>query len=219
MLDVFCAHKILLDIPTLNAMFKGERHHRFLMHLVGHHRRVSDHNATVIRSGLPNEGTNEWRGRHTGLIKRYFTLSCAPNVFWADRDGHLVFITVRPIKEGEQLTITISNFLIEPLSMRQRIIQDRLGIEYVCKCTRCEGLSPTSAQREQLNIELLNRCIVLNYVKLQGQNQDNPMVDTMIDECEVFSRKYGGVPWCEEIGQVVNIHMKLLWMKLRGIMH
>lgn len=212
----YCIYKILLNIPKVNAMFSGEINRRFLMHLIGHHKRISDCNSIRITGGYDKRlnHTALCVCSHIGLIKRYFSPSCAPNVMCADRDGHSVYITLRPVKKGEKLTIMLLNCLLESESKRQQMLRE--SFNFACKCTRCGGLRASPQQR----LQMVSDPVYLHIMADFDTNIDNDeKIRELLDKCIAFSRRYGRVPWCKEIGMVMNIHMKLLYLRLFGNIH
>lgn len=126
----FAIYKTLLKIPKINMMFQAKHYQRFLMHLVCYHTIISG--VYWIRFQPSRDLTLT---RYFGLTRRYFKLSCTPNVMSNFLNGTIRFITVRPVKREELLTATWFNPLLEPKEARQ-LRMENFG--YICKCARCD---------------------------------------------------------------------------------
>ncbi|XP_055306371.1 uncharacterized protein LOC129570697 isoform X1 [Sitodiplosis mosellana] len=185
----FSAYRMLMDIPEIREKFSSKKHNRFLMHLVMHHARAASRNTIRIRhltlEPVPDPTERRDVCIHTGLIKRYFSHSCAPNVTHVDRDGHSVFITVRPLKKGDQLFSTVFNCMTESKEKRQKLLWEHNN--FLCECTLCTGPMATSQQRKQMLADPLYQ----NYLKGKATG-------------EAVLQKYGHGPLCEEVLNVLN---------------
>ncbi|XP_055298558.1 SET and MYND domain-containing protein 4-like [Sitodiplosis mosellana] len=202
---VFCIYKTLIGMPKINALFKLQKHSRFLMHLIAHHNQVANNNSIRIRSSIQ---LNERREMccHAGLIKHFFKHSCAPNVLWTDRDGHSVIITIRPVSKGQELTMFYFDILMEPKLNRQKILWENK--QFVCNCTRCDGNTASRTQRKRITSDS-------NYQKIVSKSGRDDS-QTMMDKCEMFLRTYNQIPWCDEIGRVVCAYISIIRTRLIG---
>lgn len=191
-----------MEMPKINALFKPPKYNRFLMHLIAHHNLVGNYNSMRIRSIVRHEELC----CKAGLMLHYLKHSCAPNIVYADRDGHIVMHTIRPINKGEQLTTLYFGILRESKETRQRIIwQER---EFVCKCERCENEPATVAQRQQIFSDA-------NYQAIVARAEDD-FSQPLMDKCETVLRMFGRIPWCDELGMVVETYTLFVRARLTG---
>lgn len=197
--NTYCTYRMLMDIPKIKALFKSRKHNRFLMHLVIHHTLVMNKNSIRIRlmSIEPSPTNRRDICTHTGLLNGYFEHSCAPNVLRLDRDGYSVYMTIRPVKKGEQLFVTILDLLLEPKETRQKILWE--SGHFRCACTLCAGPSATPEQRKQLLSDpLYNGCF--------GN----------VEQYAAILQKYGHGPLCEEIKNVLYYYCMQIRYKYTG---
>lgn len=208
---VFCAFKFILNIPGIKEIFVSQKHRRFLMHLVAHCMKITSKNSfQEVRVIRRKEYALVYS--QTGAITKYFKHSCEPNATMSQTNGNLICITVRPVKKGERLHISYYELLLDSKETRQRELFENK--QFICQCKRCEGYTATMAQRNRIASDPDYRDIISRY----------PITDTEIDklpqmiaQCEKVSRKYGDVEWCDEIGRVINIYIKLLNIHMSGI--
>lgn len=207
----FCAYRTLLDIPKIKSMFPTEKHRRFLMHLITLHALISQENSIRTRSTLETSLTERNdMCFHTTIIKHFFKHSCAPNVLFLDRDGNSVFITIRPIKKGEQLLTNVLNILKEPTQKRQETLWEFKN--FVCKCSRCEGAVPTPQQLGALASDPNFRSILSTRIaQISGDK-----MHALMDKCVAFLNRHGQIAWCTQLGRVIEIYIYLLRRRLNG---
>ncbi len=118
----------------IQKQFDTEEKKSFLMHLTVHHILIASTNAY-----LPAPAD----ARFLFIAASYFNHSCEPNVFRANYQNRLVFITTRPIQAGEQLFIRYNDLIdAEPVARRQAHFMEKYGFQ--CKCERCESVVPAS---------------------------------------------------------------------------
>lgn len=134
-LTIYFIYKMVLDIPKVSEFFRSPKHLRFLMHLIGHHQQLSECNSMRVRSGIAFNSEKKIMCSHTGLLKKYLQHSCAPNVYWMDRDGHSVLTSIRPIKKGDSLLISVFDYmsLYEKKAERRTKLWEQKKI--ISKCT------------------------------------------------------------------------------------
>lgn len=206
---IFEVNKLLLNIPKIDSMFKTKKYRRFLQHLIGHHVQIVQNNSVqgcVQSMSGRNKGQSVTWYNHIGLIEKYFQPSCAPNVVTCEGDGNHVFITVRPIKKGEQLTFSYYMFLLDSKEKRQQILWERKKL--ICRCSRCQGICASSIQRQQLALDP-NFQHVSAFFPTMDLNDMNE-VRAMTDKCVTFLKKCDRIQWCDEIGIVVHAYIYLL---------
>lgn len=206
---IFEINKLLQKIPKIDSMFNTKKYRRFLMHLIGQHIQIVENNSVqgCVRSmSGSNKGQMVTWYNHIGLIEKYFKHSCAPNVVTGEGDGNHVFITVRPIKKGEQLSFSYFMFLLDSKEKRQQILWERKRMN--CRCSRCQGVSASSAQRQQLASDKNYQDIALNSSPMDLN--DMTKVKAMTERCVTFLKKYNQITWCDEIGTIVQAYIYLL---------
>lgn len=200
---------LALEIPKVESYFKSEHHRRFLMHLVGLHSRITDENSNWSKRLFELNGQVKNICTHgiIGVSNRFFGLSCAPNVMHSDHNDLSVFITIRPVKKGEPLLTYLADYLLlESKERRQHALLQNRKPE--CKCSRCEGLSATATQQEEITSDP-------DYVNVSSR-QSGTDVQAMNEKFVNFLNKYGHIPWCDEIGNVIDAYVHFLRDKMSG---
>lgn len=207
----------LMKMPKIEGMFKSKKHRQFLMHLIGHHIKIIEYNS-VQGFIEKSEGKIECYN-HTVLIEKYVKHSCAPNVVTCEGHGNHVFVTIRPVKKGDHINFSFFNFLLYPNVERQLKLWERKRI--TCQCIRCEGISPSVQQRRRMAVDPDYIGITTHFpdtyselLQIFFDKENEPFSNVVLAEkCISFLRKYKEVPWCREIGQVVEIY---IWLYLNG---
>lgn len=217
---IYEVYRLILGISKFQAMFKSEKHRRFLMHLIYQHYQIVDLNSVieVLKSCSEDEDDNEtcdegshmdvkWASSETGLMSRYFKHSCAPNVYVTTSHGSMINVTVRPIKKGQQLTRTILlQLLTQSKKKRKQVLWRERKMK--CKCVRCNGFTASNLQRDKIlddpDFQYLNEDWP------EGPNQFDAAVQARVEKCKCLLRKYGQFPWCVELGEIVEIYIHLI---------
>lgn len=208
--DFFMAWEVLKNIPKLKKTLQLKKHRNFLMHLLFHHVQIRDKNIHRVRPWWLDEFEDEvelsyFFGR-TAVMEPYFQRSCAPNVLYTDCDANSVYITVRPIKKGEQILISGSNFLNPQAAS---VLWD-----VICKCKRCRGNTATPAQQLRLESDPDFHDIEQSYKDLNQTFNDDKKLQAVINKCIAFQRKYSGVFWTYEIQRAMEIFIHLTAIRL-----
>ncbi|XP_055298563.1 SET and MYND domain-containing protein 4-like [Sitodiplosis mosellana] len=207
----YCTYKFILNIPGIKAIFESRKHRRFLMHFVTHCMKVTSKNSLQeVRVVRRKEYALVYT--QTGAITKYLKHSCAPNATMSQTNGNLICVTVRPVKMGERLLISCYDMLLDSKETRQRQLWENK--QFICQCTRCEGHTATLAQRKRIASDPDFHDIIFSYPITESDVDKLPQ---MIAKCEAVSRKYGDVIWCDEIGRVINIYIKLLNFRMSGL--
>lgn len=202
---IFEVYNVLQKIPKIDSMFKTRKDRRFLMHLVGHHIQIVETNS--IRGSVTVTGQSVTCYSLIPLMEKYFKHSCAPNVVTAEGEGNHVFITVRPIKKGEQLSFSHFMFLLDSKERRQQILWERLKLD--CNCIRCQGISvATMAQRRVMASDENYQDIALSFSPMVLNDKNKKQA--MTDKCAALLKKWDRKPWCDEIGTVITAYIYLL---------
>lgn len=214
---VFEVYRVLLTISHVNAMFANGKSRRFLMHLIAHHFYALEHNAINL-CGRINDGSlfkqkePIFISSQIGLMSRYFKHSCAPNIFVSTFNGNNVISTVRPIKKGVQLVRSFLMLMSENTENRQKALWQRK--RFICTCSLCNGVSESPALRQQLAFDPNFQYIVSNF---NVREQNAQALQTLIEKCKCFLKKYGHIFWCDELGKVVQIYIFLMNIRYRGV--
>lgn len=205
-----CAYKFILTIPQMEVAFESRRHRRFLMHLALHSLKITMRNTfQSFRANPQREYTTLYTQIATSA--KYFKHSCAPNAMLAQSNGNLICVTIRPIAKEEPLFILFLDLLLDSKTVRQHQLWKNKKL--ICRCTRCEGQTATTEQRERIACDPDYHDIISNYPMKKDETHKLPQ---LIAKCQAFSRKYGHVKWCDEIGRSIDIYMKLLGYQISG---
>lgn len=199
-LDLELIYKVftaLMDISMVKRMFNSEQSQRFLQHLIGLHLLIISNNSY---GGL-NMDTST--ASSITLILSLFNHACAPNVFNSTTGYAEVCITMRPIKKGEQV---FTKYLCGDRTTRQRqeILLTQWG--FVCKCDKCQPHCSV-ADRARMKSDPCYRLLESNLQRMYYGMCD---FKALTPKCEEFLRKYGHLPWCEEIDVALKIYTKCL---------
>lgn len=208
---VFEVYRVLFTIPHIKSMFVTEKSRRFLMHLIGHHYYALEHNSTLTLSHWADNPIP--LSSQVGLITRFFKHSCAPNVLVSSFHGNTVITSVRPIKKGEQLMYSYLMIMTQPKEKRQMDLWERK--RFICTCSLCNGMSASTAQREQLAADPDFQNIVSNLFPVHNYQDNDPDILAMIEKCKHFLQKFGRMLWCYELGKVVESYCCLLNLRYR----
>jgi hypothetical protein len=96
------------------------------------------HYYTVLCAVVRSDEKTYFRGILS--LTNYFNMSCDPNIFYFFDDSEVRFVTLRPIKKGEQLFIGIAglgvHFMTQPVEIRRGALLNFFG--FVCSCEACE---------------------------------------------------------------------------------
>lgn len=197
-------YKFLLDIPKINMKFHSKKHRRFLMHLLVQHVEISNSNARNLSVAMPGGLHSKSFYSYIGLMHRYFTSSCTPNLVNFDYDADMMYITCRLVKKGDKLCMSPHWPLDYDKKLRaQMLLEFYNGM--VCDCERCIGPAIYPSQKV---VREMQRDRDYQYVKM-NYSQFNTRMDRdagIIEKCTAFLKKYGDMPWCQEISDVVNAY-------------
>lgn len=119
-------------------------------------------------------------------------------------NGRLVFITVRPIKKGEEL--------FDSIESRKRECCGNDHQRLVCVCKLCKGIvkRPTFQQRREMSADPNFKCIMTIGKPSEWKAYDEEKLQSTIDKCVIFLERYGHVEWCNEIEKVIEIYRELV---------
>lgn len=202
-LIIYSIYKACQSVPNIAAKFNLLKHRRFLMHLINHHAQITNFNSYHVNN---QQSKNVDFYHQIGLMTKYFTHSCGPNVLMSERDGVSIYTTIRPIRKGDELYITYFKFLLLPKHVRQQHLWHHAHIK--CNCSRCVGQEASLDQRQQLTMDPDLRTILSSASNLSPY--DNQKIEETMEKCIAFLKKYGQIEWCDEIGKVVDVYMKTM---------
>lgn len=191
--SLYLIYKNILEIPKVRKSFDTEKNRRFLMHLISHHHYVFQGHKTP----------DYWQ---ICLMYQFFNYSCTPNVLKASKDGHDIYITIRPIHKGTSLQLTHVE-LLKPKLERQRIIWNKK--KTICMCMRCiesGELTVSPVQQHQLRSDSNFQYILSHYYT----KIDDIHLHVMKVKCMSFLKKFKKITWCPEIGMVLEYFVKVL---------
>lgn len=125
-----------MENDDFSELFKAREHELFLMHLI-HHICSLHCTATNVSVG-ENDGTAIY-----SIVGGFFSHSCKPNVILITSDRSTVAVTIRPIEQGEEVTIS---YLLDELDRSSKYRKKCLlgRYEFQCKCQRCASSTSVS---------------------------------------------------------------------------
>lgn len=199
-LDIETVYKVytgILEVPYVRSMFKSKQNQRFLMHLIGEHFLIISNNSYGgSLSGASSIGT-------TALVMSLFNHNCAPSVFNSSMGNKEICITMRPIKKGQQLFV---KYLCGDRTTRQRqeMLLKQWG--FICKCDKC---IPNCSQADRLKMKsdpCYKALLRLTPIDFYG----NTDFSQLTKKCIEFLKKYGHLPWSEEMDVALKAYTKCL---------
>lgn len=138
---IYMVYNGLLDVPDVKKMFNSEETQRFLMHLIVEH--------VLIISNISFHGSlgNELTSVTAACVSSFFNHNCEPNVFNTSTGNHEVYITVAPIKKGQQLFIS---YLSDQRTTEERQSWLWNQWNFICKCNKCAPSKLTDPESESV---------------------------------------------------------------------
>ncbi|XP_037051198.1 SET domain-containing protein 3-like [Bradysia coprophila] len=210
---VYPIYKFLLDIPRIGTFFNSLKHQRFLMHLIGHHVQIGHRNTRMIKQQNLGDRVMQMESQYsfTGLLQKYFTHSCAPNVQMISFDNMSIYFTVRPVRKGDTLQQSFFPFLQESRKLRQSVLLEQK--EIVCKCIRCRGPNASYSMRQRMTQDP-DYC----YIASNGSSSTQIILnyEELVKRSDDFLTKYGREIWCDEIAGVVTLCITLKRLEIQG---
>lgn len=186
--DVYITYRSILTEYSIASLFDSEDKKRFLMHLTAHIYFINHSNS--IGSDNIRRVTNVF-----SIINH----SCAPNLYTRYEGKMHHCITIRPVKEGEQLFINYLGTQNQTFHERQAELKSKWN--FVCKCDKCEPLSPASAEHEQM---------LADYTFVTENCTETTEPAIVLEVCQNFFSKYSHSVWSKEIEAVSEIYKSAL---------
>lgn len=192
--DLSSARQIFLRLlhrDFIKKAFDTERKERLLRHVILQH----------IRAISSNGYEHFEKIKNAFIILSYFNHSCVPNtfLFYGNNGNKAIGITLRPIKNGDQLFVTYAGgHSVKPVD-RTYLLQN-FGFD--CKCERCEPKTSVSAT-VNLNLDR-------EYQNIIRETHKRPLLDfkgkKLVDLKRKYVKllqKYGKMHYCNELGTLM----------------
>lgn len=186
-------YQYAMDIPAINNYFDTEQKRRFLMHMTLQHMRILRTNAFVH----PIEHLSVEFSSIFNTVSM-FNHSCTPNLCLTPFRNLQIGVTIRPVKKDEQLFITYRPLLeiySKTTEERQESLKKNMGFE--CECSKCV---PRYQQNDQWMMQMDSNYQFI--YKFFIENTSAISIEQCLllkAECFEFLRKFGHLPWSEEI--------------------
>lgn len=209
--SLYFMYNLALDVCKIETYFNTEKRLRFLMHLLSLHSKITEDNSNWSKRAFEINGQVKSVCTHgvIGLRDRYFGVSCAPNVMHSELDDQLVHITIRPVKKGEPLETSLSDYLLlESKATRQQAFREQFNS--ACECSRCHGVSATSAQQRQITSDP-------DYGAVSSRQNVVDNIQATNEKYVNFLNRHGHIAWCDALGKVVDAYLHFLRDKMSGI--
>lgn len=187
------AYRFLMAMPAIACLFDTLAKERFLMHLIVMHLIILSKNSSA---GLKSD-TNSIIS--LSLVFSMFNHQCTASVMNTGTDDKEVFITIRPIKKGEQL---FNSYVIRPKPNQRQYIFNEFG--FWCKCTRCVPVNVPYREKRLMenddNYHAIQR--MMTFIDLGQDVSDREKIKNL---CITFLDKYGHLPYNEPVNNVTYI--------------
>lgn len=181
---------LLLHDP-IKKMFNSERKKRFLMHLVAY-------NYCVVQSNRFKE-VDPTKTMFLNLA--YFNHACVPNVFVFDVDNLSIAITLRPIKNGDQLFVSYAGNAGGLKFIDQAYLLHNFGFQ--CKCGKCVP-DETTMIASQIQRDPEYQFVLKAFCAQPQLNFEETKSKKIQNMCYSLLKRYGDMRWCKEYGNVMN---------------
>lgn len=189
----FLHFSALMSHPIVSEYFHTEKHCRFLMHLIFHHLtalKFRSVNTCMMAFDNATESTD-----YAFLLTTNFIHSCAPHITLKTIDGHAVLVTVRPVKKGQHIQLSLDELMVlKAVEDRQSDILENFGFK--CNCERCKfemKESEISTVDEVMLIDRDFKFIAKHLDKNASNHHDD--LDEISDCSESFLNKFGHAKW------------------------
>lgn len=173
------SYPLLFDIPEIEQRFRSTREKRFLMHLIMQHQLIFISNGALFHETDYETGAKQYEVSGLCLSKSHLSHSCIPNVCYQRHGTQIYVYAVRPVKEGDELSIDSG--------------KKELGSQ--CKCNRCVPIWK-QADVDRLKSEQDFRDIMESKMNDVADAEKRPILKAKFEN---LLRKYGPLPWTPEI--------------------
>lgn len=201
--QAYKAYKNLIFHRAIKKLFDTEKRLRFLMHLCLHHVLIGCNFFQVLENI-----------RRAFIIQSYFNHSCTPNLHVIEHKNKAIGITLRPIKNGEQVFISYTADIMgnKPVTYQQKYLLERFGFQ--CKCERCKPKSSTSTSinfQSDPDFQLL----IKELKKRPDLDFDEGKFLMLQEKCIGLLSRFGNMQWCKEMGIVMQTYGIIVSDKLK----
>lgn len=224
--QIYYVYKALMNHHVIEPKISSKKYSRFLMHLIGHHLCIIQCNTgALMYNSRSRFNISKAMSENLSILVNYLNHSCAPNVIIVSVSNFNICITLRPIKNGDQLFV--SYFRNDPMKLskvdRRKYLQDIC--DFHCNCERCT-LSTMPKELEEMKSDACYEYLRWNGSKINGCTEfgrharvlrlcsckkiTDPDTKMMLKKCMEFLNKYGQTTWTTELDFVVKIYEKAL---------
>lgn len=226
--QVCFVYKTLMKHRAIKSKFSSKKYRRFLMHLIGQHLcTIQCNTGALMFNNKSAFNISQVMTENLSILVNYINHSCAPNVTIMSIDDRNVCVTLRPIKQGDQLFVSyFRNDVMQHNTInRQQYLRDIC--DFHCKCERCvpsstmdpSGLEKMKSdpcyQYVRKNTNAMNCCT--RYGRNErvlvmcscSKNKKRDAIKT-VEKSTEFLNRYGHMPWTTELDFVVNCFEKAL---------
>lgn len=195
-----------MDNQVFRQLFDEITHDRFLMHLIGHH-------ICAIRYGIVGASIGENDGTVIyPIVGRFFPHSCYPNAVLVTSDRMSIAITIRPIEEGEKVTIAYFPDELElPIRERRQHLLEQYRI--LCMCERCDVITQAADNglEAQKKVYEQSKRNIANPSNVDPKKQPHRQKQT--NRCIKYLEENGRDKWCKKMSLKLHTYMQLLRTK------
>lgn len=190
-------YRMCVDNEEFNEKLDLPEHYRFLMHLIGHHMCALHYSNVCVGIG-ENDGTSVYP-----VFSGLFRHSCFPNVALVTSDQLVVAVTIRPVQENQELTVSYMSYdaLGTDTFIRRMILEEQFNIR--CKCERCEN------RTTMVTLSGLNRKFI---EETKNESNFQPKMQKIRKNLTQTCVKYlsANVKWSDKIGLVMSTYYRLI---------
>lgn len=201
-------YRMFVDNEDFSGKLDLPEHYRFLMHLIGHHMCALKYSNVFVGTG-ENDGTTVYPA-----LGCFFRHSCFPNVALVTSDQSIIAVTIRPIQENQELTVSyLSDDLLDSVTfMRRGILQEHFNFR--CKCERCKNRSTrVTCKQNGLGQQFIE--------EVQNESNFHPKMQKIRKKLTQTCVKYlsGNAEWSDEVSIVMSTYYRLIrekyYLKIR----
>lgn len=146
-----------------------------------------------------------------GFINHAYASNTCP----VDRDGDTVYIALRPIQAGEQLSVNYYGFHWDGTGK-----YGYKDCNHHCDHALCEYRPPTTREIESIIMQPEFQYISSHHqhAKFDEETMDGNTFYTLKNMCVTVLRKFGRMFWCPQLQFISDIYAKLLIIEFNGTM-
>ncbi|XP_055301275.1 uncharacterized protein LOC129567924 [Sitodiplosis mosellana] len=194
--------------------FVLKKQQRFLTHLIWQHE-------AIISLGCVHQYTDK-NGQADSLhlfpTFRQFNHLCSPNAMFHLADNWSTITTMRPIKKGEEVTVSYfgRNFPADSMVERQEYVErlrDNFGNK--CQCDLCENRTSTAGKRKAMKADPSYQNILQTIEQNFGEETSLDMKEMKHHAIE-FLEKFGQAKWCAELHLATTFFMDINWAQIES---